>query len=128
LRCRKLRIKAAVTEGSWAARPQAFYTLIVLPSPERTGSPSRPQIFHIFMSVEKEPYIRKLRFILLALTLVFAYFLEGVRSFLSSRMDVRGAIASGTLAEGEGRGKVLASVRIHLRPFEAGRGPLVSND
>ena len=56
--------------------------------------------------------MRKLRFILLAPPLVFACFLAGARSFSSSGIDVRGLITSVTLAEGEGRGKVLARVRI----------------
>jgi hypothetical protein len=56
--------------------------------------------------------MRKLRFILLALTLIFACLLEGVQSFSSSRIDVRGVITSFTRADGEGRGKVLARVFI----------------
>jgi Protein of unknown function (DUF3221) len=54
----------------------------------------------------------KLRFILLALTLIFACLLEGVQAFSSNRIDVRGAITSITRAEGKGRGKVLAHVLI----------------
>jgi beta-N-acetylhexosaminidase len=64
------------------------------------------------MFVQKDSYMRKLRFILLALTLIFAYLLEGIQSFSSSRIDVRGVITSVTRAEGEGRGKVLARVFI----------------
>jgi hypothetical protein len=56
--------------------------------------------------------MRKLRFILLALTLIFACLLEGVQSFSSSRIDVRGVITSVTRAEGKGPGKVLAHVFI----------------
>jgi hypothetical protein len=56
--------------------------------------------------------MRKLRFILLALTLIFACLLEGVQSFSSSRIDVRGVITSFTRAEGKGRGKVLAHMLI----------------
>jgi hypothetical protein len=56
--------------------------------------------------------MRKLRFILLALTLIFACLLEGVHSFSSSRIDVRGVITSFTRAEGKARGKVLAHVFI----------------
>jgi uncharacterized protein DUF3221 len=62
--------------------------------------------------VQKELCMRKLRFILLALTLILACLLEGVQSFSSSRIDVRGVITSVTLAEGKGRGKVLARVLI----------------
>jgi Protein of unknown function (DUF3221) len=64
------------------------------------------------MFVQKDSYMRKLRFILLALTLILACLLEGVQSFSSSRIDVRGAITSVTRAEGKGRGKVLAHVFI----------------
>jgi beta-N-acetylhexosaminidase len=56
--------------------------------------------------------MRKLRFILFALTLIFACLLEGVQSFSSSRIDVRGVITIVTRAEGKGRGKVLAYVLI----------------
>lgn len=56
--------------------------------------------------------MRKLRFILLSLTLIFAYLLEGIQSFSSSRIDVRGVITNVTRAEGKGRGKVLAHVFI----------------
>jgi hypothetical protein len=53
--------------------------------------------------------MRKLRFILLALTLTVACFLEGAQSFASSRVDVRGAISR---IESERRGKALARVLI----------------
>jgi hypothetical protein len=56
--------------------------------------------------------MRKLRFILLALTLIFACLIEGVQTFSSGGIDVRGVITSVTLAEGKGRGKVLAHVFI----------------
>lgn len=56
--------------------------------------------------------MQKLRFILLALTLIFACLLEGVQSFSSSRINVRGEITSVTRAKGESRGKVLAHVFI----------------
>jgi len=56
--------------------------------------------------------MRKLKFILLALTLIFACLLEGVQSFSSNRIDVRGVITSITCVEGEGRGKVLAQALI----------------
>ena len=56
--------------------------------------------------------MRKLRFILLALTLVFACLLGGIHSFSSSRIDVRGMITSFTRTEGKARGKVLAHVFI----------------
>ena len=52
--------------------------------------------------------MRKVRFILLALTLIFACLLEGVQSFSSARIDVGGVITGVTRAEGKGRGKVLA--------------------
>jgi Protein of unknown function (DUF3221) len=53
--------------------------------------------------------MRKLRFILLALTLITACILEGAQSFSSSQVDVRGAI---TRIESERRGKALARVLI----------------
>lgn len=53
--------------------------------------------------------MRKLRFVLLALTLTAACFLEGAKSFSPSQVDVRGAIAR---IEREGRGKALARVLI----------------
>ncbi len=56
--------------------------------------------------------MRKLKFILLALALIFACLLEGVQSFSSNRIDVRGVITSITRVEGEGRGKVLAQALI----------------
>jgi Protein of unknown function (DUF3221) len=64
------------------------------------------------MFVLKESHMRKLRFFPLALALAAACFLEGARSFSSSRIDVRGAITRITRAEGEGRGKALARVLI----------------
>ena len=56
--------------------------------------------------------MRKLRFILLALALIFVCLFEGVQSFSSGRIDVRGVITSVTLAEGKGSGKVLARALI----------------
>ncbi len=56
--------------------------------------------------------MRKLRFILIALTLTVACLLEGFLSFSSSRIDVRGAITNIDLAKGESRGKVLARALI----------------
>jgi hypothetical protein len=95
----------------FAERPQAFYALIVLPS-RRESVLRAVRIYFVFRFVQKESYMRKLRFIPLALTLIFACLLEGVQSFSSSRLDVRGAIASVSHAKGEGRGKVLAHVFI----------------
>ena len=54
--------------------------------------------------------MRKLKFTLLTLTLIFACLFDGAQSSSSSRIDVRGAITSVTRAEGEGRGKVFAQV------------------
>jgi hypothetical protein len=56
--------------------------------------------------------MRKLKFTLLTLTLIFACLFDGAQSSSSSRIDVRGAITSVTRAEGEGRGKVFAQVLI----------------
>lgn len=56
--------------------------------------------------------MRNLRYILPALTLIFACLIEGDQTFSSSRIDVRGAITNITRSEGEGRGKVLAYVFI----------------
>jgi Protein of unknown function (DUF3221) len=53
--------------------------------------------------------MRKLRFILPALALTAACFLEGAQSFASSQVDVRGAISR---IESERRGKALARVLI----------------
>src|SRR5262245_26160885 len=53
--------------------------------------------------------MRTLRFLLLALALTAACFLEGAQSFSSSEVDVRGAI---TRIEREGRGKISARILI----------------
>jgi uncharacterized protein DUF3221 len=64
------------------------------------------------MLVQEESYVRKLRFILLALTLAAACFLEGAQSLSSSRIDVRGAITRISRVEGEGSGRALARALI----------------
>jgi Protein of unknown function (DUF3221) len=56
--------------------------------------------------------MRRLRFILIALALTAACYLEGAQSLSSSRMDVRGAITRIACAEGAGRGRALAHVLI----------------
>jgi hypothetical protein len=66
----------------------------------------------ISCSLKRGPTLKKFRFVLLTLMLTASYFLEGARSFSSSRIDVRGAITRITRAGGDGRGKALARVLI----------------
>lgn len=56
--------------------------------------------------------MRKLRFVLLALTLAAACLLEGAQSFSSISIDVRGAITRIIRADAAGRGRALSRVLI----------------
>lgn len=61
---------------------------------------------------KRNPNMRKLRVVLLALALTAACLFEGAQSFSSSRVDVRGPITHISRAEGQGRGGVLARILI----------------